>query len=86
MEAGDMVQAWPILRWGAKALMGAWIVGGTFLALDLFDADARSRDTLHLLDLLDPQPLSGASIETDISQQRAPGLHPTSPCSSGLPW
>ena len=48
------------------ALMGAAIVGGSFLALDRFDADARSRDTLHLLDLLDPPALSGASTETDI--------------------
>ena len=48
------------------ALMGAGIVGGSFLVLDSFDADARSRDTLHLLDLLDPPALSGASTETDI--------------------
>jgi hypothetical protein len=61
-----MVRAWPILHWGAMALMGAGIVGGSFLVLDRFDADARSRDTLHLLDLLDPPALSGASTETDI--------------------
>ena len=66
MEVGDMVRAWPILRWGAMALMGAGIVGGSFLALDRFDADARSRDTLHLLDLLDPPPQFGASTETNI--------------------
>ena len=61
-----MVREWMILRWGAMALMGAGIVGGSFLALDRFDADARSRDTLHLLDLLDPPSLSGAFTETDI--------------------
>ena len=66
MEVGEMVRTWPILRWGAMALMGAGIVGGSFLALDRFDADARSRDTLRLLELLDAPPLSGASTETDI--------------------
>ena len=76
MEVGDMVRAWPILRWGAMALMGAGIVGGSFLALDRFDADARSRDTLHLLDLLDPPPLSGASTETDIHSTK--GTRPPS--------
>ena len=76
MEVGDMVRAWPILRWGAMALMGAGIVGGSFLALDRFDADARSRDTLHLLDLLDPPPLSGASTETDIRSTK--GTRPPS--------
>ena len=76
MEVGDMVRAWLILRWGAMALMGAGIVGGSFLALDLFDADARSRDTLHLLDLLDPPPLSGASTETDIRSTK--GTRPPS--------
>ena len=76
MEVGEMVRAWPILRWGAMALMGAGIVGGSFLALDRFDADARSRDTLHLLDLLDPPPLSGASTETDIRSTK--GTRPPS--------
>ena len=71
-----MVRAWPILRWGAMALMGAGIVGGSFLALDLFDADARSSDTFHLLDLLDPPPLSGASTETDIRSTK--GTRPPS--------
>ena len=73
MEVGDMVRAWPILRWGAMALMGAGIDD---LALDRFDADARSRDTLHLLDLLDPPPLSGASTETDIRSTK--GTRPPS--------
>ena len=76
MEVGEMVRAWPILRWGAMALMGAGIVGGSFLALDRFDADARSRDTLHLLDLLDSPPLSGASTETDIRSTK--GTRPPS--------
>ena len=76
MEVGEMVRAWPILRWGAMALMGAGIVGGSFLALDRFDADARSRDTLHLLDLLDAPPLSGASTETDIPSTK--GTRPPS--------
>ena len=76
MEVGDMVRAWPILRWGAMALMGAGIVGGSFLALDRFDADARSRDTLHLLNLLDAPPLSGASTETDIRSTK--GTRPPS--------
>ena len=76
MEVGDMVRAWPILRWGAMALMGAGIGGGSFLALERFDADARSRDTLHLLDLLDAPPLSGASTETDIRSTK--GTRPPS--------
>ena len=74
MEVGDMVRAWPILRWGAMALMGAGIVGGSFLALDRFDADARSRDRLYLLDLLDAPPLHGASTETDICSKKGISL------------
>jgi hypothetical protein len=73
MEIVDMVLAWPILRWGAMALMGAGIVGGSFLALDRFDADARSRDTLHLFGLLDPPPLFSASTETSIRSIKGTG-------------
>ena len=34
-------------------LLGSGVICGTLLALDRFDADARSRDTVQLLELLD---------------------------------
>jgi hypothetical protein len=70
MEIVDMVRAWPILRWGAMALMGAGIDD---LALDRFDADASFRDTLHFLGLLDPPPLFSASNETSIRSIKGTG-------------
>ena len=53
-----MVRAVGILRWGAIGLLGTGLTCGIFLALDRYDADAKSRDTMHLLDLLDAAPLS----------------------------
>ena len=55
---GFMVWAVGIIRWGAIGLLGTGVICGTFLALDRYDADAKSRDTMHLLDLLDESPLS----------------------------
>ena len=59
-----MVRAVGILRWGAIGLLGTGVTCGIFLALDRYDADAKSRDTLHLLDLLDAAPLSGGTSKT----------------------
>ena len=59
-----MVRAVGILRWGAIGLLGTGVTCGIFLALDRYDADAKSRDTLHLLDLLDAAPLSGGISKT----------------------
>ena len=53
-----------ILRWGAIGLLGTGVSCGIFLALDRYDADAKSRDTLHLLDLIDAAPLSGGTSKT----------------------
>jgi hypothetical protein len=61
---GFMVRAVGILRWGAIGLLGTGVICGIFLALDRYDADAKSRDTLHLLDLLDAAPLSGGTSKT----------------------
>jgi hypothetical protein len=61
---GFMVRAVGILRWGAIGLLGTGVTCGIFLALDRYDADAKSRDTLHLLDLLDAAPLSGGISKT----------------------
>ena len=44
-----MVSAVGILRWSAMGLLGSGVVCGTLLALDRFDAEARSRDTVQLL-------------------------------------
>ena len=40
-------------------LLGSGVICGTLLALDRFDADARSRDTVQLLELLDAAPVPG---------------------------
>ena len=61
---GFMVRAVGILRWGAIGLLGTGVICGIFLTLDRYDADAKSRDTLHLLDLLDAVPLSGGKSKT----------------------
>ena len=53
-----MVQGWSILRWGAIAMLGASVVGGVLMALDRHHAMARTRETMHLLDLLGPPPAS----------------------------
>jgi hypothetical protein len=45
-------------------LLGTGEIYGTFLALDRYDADAKSRDTMHLLDLLDASPLSECTSKT----------------------
>jgi hypothetical protein len=45
-------------------LLGTGVICGTFLALDRYDADAKSRDTMHLLDLLDESPLSEGTSKT----------------------
>ena len=62
--SGVMVRAVGILRWGAIGLVGTSVICGIFLALDRYDADAKSRDTLHLHDLLDAAPLSGGTSKT----------------------
>ena len=38
-------------------LLGSGVICGTLLALDRLDADARSRDTVQLLELLDAAPV-----------------------------
>ena len=63
---GGIVRAVGILRWGAIGLLDTGVVCGIFLALDRYDADAKSRDTLHLLDLHDVTPLSGGTSKTAI--------------------
>ena len=65
-----------ILRWAAMCSLGVGVVGGTFLALDRYDADARSRDTVHLLDLLDAAP--GPEVATEANGS---SLQPISPSS-----
>ena len=59
-----MVRAVGILRWSAMGLLGTGVICGTFLALDRYDADAKSRDTMHLLDLLDESPFSEGTSKT----------------------
>ena len=59
-----MVRAVGILRWSAMGLLGTGVIYGTFLALDRYDADAKSRDTLQLLVLLDESPLSEGTSKT----------------------
>ena len=70
-----------ILRWSTLCLLGAGVVGGTFLALDRYDADARSRDTVHLLDLLDAAPVSGAAQQINVRS-----LETTRPSSEPALW
>ena len=70
-----------ILRWSTLCLLGAGVVGGTFLALDRYDADARSRDTVHLLDLLDAAPVSGAAKQINVRS-----LETTRPSSEPALW
>ena len=43
-----MVRAVGILRWSAMGLLGTGVIYGTFLALDRYDADAKSRDTAFI--------------------------------------
>ena len=54
---GVIVRAVGILRWGAIGLLGTGVICGSFFALDSYDADAKFRDTFHLLDLLDSAPM-----------------------------
>ena len=61
---GFMLRALGILRWSAMGLLGTGVIYGTFLALDRYDADAKSRDTMHLLDFLDESPLSEGTSKT----------------------
>ena len=61
---GFMERAVGILRWGAIGVLGTGVICGIFLALDRYDADAKSRDTMHLLDLLDASPLSESTSKT----------------------
>ena len=61
-----MVGAVGILRWSAMGLLGSEVVCGTLLALDRFDADARSRDTVQLLDLLDAAAVPGGTNQINV--------------------
>ena len=61
-----MARALGILRWSSLCLLGAGVVGGSFLAVDRYDADARSRDTVHLLNLLDPASVPGVDFEANV--------------------
>ena len=61
-----MVGAVGILRWSAMGLLGSGVVCGSLLALDRFDADARSRDTVQLLDLLDAAAVPGGTHEINV--------------------
>ena len=66
-----MVGAVGILRWSAMGLLGSGVVCGSLLALDRFDADARSRDTVHLLDLLDAAPVPGETHQINVRSSEA---------------
>ena len=59
-----MLRAVGVLHWGAIGLLGTGVICGIFLALDRYDADAKSRDTLQLLDLLDAPSLSEDTSKT----------------------
>ena len=63
MQGGHVV-AVGVLHWGAIGLLGTGEICGIFLALDRYDADAKSRDTLQLLDLLDAPSLSEDTSKT----------------------
>ena len=66
-----MVGAVGILRWSAMGLLGSGVVCGTLLALDRFDADARSRDTVQLLDLLGAAPVPGGTHQMNVRSTEA---------------
>jgi hypothetical protein len=63
MQGGHVV-AVGVLHWGAIGLLDTGVICGIFLALDRYDADAKSRDTLQLLDLLDAPSLSEDTSKT----------------------
>ena len=73
-----MVGAVGILRWSAMGLLGSGVICGTLLALDRFDADARSRDTVQLLELLDAAPVPGGHTRSMFPPQKPLGLPPSS--------
>ena len=66
-----MVRAVWILRWSALGLLGSGVVCGTLLALDRFHADARSRDTVQLLDLLDAAPVPVETRQINVRSSEA---------------
>jgi hypothetical protein len=52
-------------------LLGSGVICGTLLALDRFDADARSRDTVQLLELLDAAPVPGGTHQVNVPSSEA---------------
>ena len=62
----NMARAMGILRWCSLCFLGAGVIGGTFLAVDRYDADIRSRDTVHLLNLLDAALGPGEDFEANV--------------------
>ena len=62
----NMARAMGILRWCSLCFLGAGVIGGTFLAVDRYDADVRSRDTVHLLNLLDAALVPGEDFEANV--------------------
>ena len=81
----NMARAMGILRWCSLCFLGAGVIGGTFLAVDRYDADIRSRDTVHLLSCL--MQLWGLEriLRPTCAFYSPSSLHQTSPYQSGLP-